>query len=168
MCCFISLRCKVLSIAIGCMCCYLISVSLQICIISSSNFKNMFDKNQEYTMVYNILLSVIVLSFCGLFTCILFILGVFQKKKALILPFMIFSETILACVIILELVCDIITPLYGLILLFFIPPIVYTVVTTRAFYYGITGNNSSSSKCNGEEDPENIKALPLATILTKY
>ena len=85
------------------------------------------------------------------------------------LPFMIFSETILACLIISELICDIIMPLYGLFLLFFIPPIVYTVVRTRAFYHEISKNTESSVQSDVEEVSTARKNdNPIRTILKKY
>ena len=179
MCCNISLKCKVLTIAIGCICFYVLCVSLQICIISNKNIEKTFYKNRdivfynniEFEIFYYIVICVIALCLCGLSTCVVFIFGVLQKRREFILPFMIFTETILACAIIVELICDIIQPLYGLFLLFFIPPIVYTVVTTRAFYHEISKSISSfRPSSNIEEQSSNIRRemTPTNSILKRY
>ena len=123
MCCNISLKCKVLTIAIGCILFYVLSVSLQICIISNKNIEKTFYKNRDivfynnidFEIFYYIVMCVIALCLCGLATCVIFILGVFKMRRELILPFMIFTETILACAIIVELICDIIQPLSSFI-----------------------------------------------------
>ena len=175
MCCNISLRCKVLTIAIGCICFYIASTSLQVWIISSKSIEKMLSKNQDivfyndidYKVFLKIIIFVIVLCFCGLLTCIIFILGVIKQRKVLILPFMIFSETLLTFLIIMELVCDIYWPLYGLILLFFIPPIVYTVVTTRAFYHEV-GKTRRSSDNDANENPEKTRDNRVNKILNRY
>lgn len=80
---------------------------------------------------------------------------------------MIFSETLLTFLIIMELVCDIYWPLYGLILLFFIPPIVYTVVTTRAFYHEV-GKTRRSSDPYAEKNPEKTRDNRVNEILNRY
>ena len=167
MCCNISLRYKVLGISIGCIFSYTTSVSLLICIILNSKFETMFDNKKEYELFYKLFLSIIILCLCGLMTCILLMFGVLKKKRVLILPFMMFSETILGCVIISELVCDILTPLYGLILLFFIPPIVYTVLTTRSFYNNIRAKPPEFQDHEQEEE-KNKKHPPISAILTRY
>ena len=177
MCCNVSLKCKVLVIATGYICFYILSVGLQIFMISNQKVEKMIYKNRdiifynniEFRFFYYIIVCVITLCVCGLLTCIIFILGVLKKNKFLILPFMIFSETILVCLIISELICDIIQPLYGLFLLFFIPPIVYTVVRTRAFYHEISKGTSLSFKSNIEEVPtRKEKGTQISTILKKY
>ena len=175
MCCNISLRCKVLTIAIGCICFYIVSTSLQVWIISSKSIEKMLSKNQDivfyndidYRVFLKIIIFVIVICICGLLTCIIFILGVLKQKKMLILPFMIFSETLLTFLIIMELVCDIYWPLYGLILLFFIPPIVYTVVTTRAFYHEV-GKTRRSFDPDANENPEKTRDNRVNKILNRY
>lgn len=179
MCCNVSLKCKVLTIAIGCILFYVFSVSLQICIISNKNIEKTFHKNRDivfynnidFGIFYYIVICVIILCFCGLTTCVILIFGVFKMRRKLILPFMIFTETILACAIVVELICDIIQPLYGLFLLFFIPPIVYTVVTTRAFYHEISKSISSfRPPPNIEEQSSTIRRemTPTNSILKRY
>ena len=150
-----SLRCKVSTISIGCICFYILSIVGQVFLITSAWVRQQFG-HDEYRTFQIILISTMVLCGIGLLTCILLLIGVCKKHRLLVMPFMIFTECFLFIIIVVDLICDILYPLYGLVLLFFIPPVVYTVVRVRQFYNAI----ETSKNCETEATEKNQQNQP--------